>query len=136
MCNEFDASRLVRRRGGNADRRSCVRTAGRPLRDDDSEARTLRNQLHVAFLVAGRNFDTVPESASDVAFYATIPSYQAVIAREGVDGVAALAAVGTAEAVSRMLQTHLDAGATDVVPTVLRNNPVERQELWQVAAGL
>ena len=119
--------------------RIVVRVSGRP--DDRfemtiQEARTLRDQLHVAFLVAGRNFDTVPESASDVAFYVTIPSYQAVIGREGVDGVADLAAVGTAEAVSRMLQTHLDAGATDVVPTVLRNNPVERQELWQVAAGL
>lgn len=75
-------------------------------------------------------------AASELAFYATIPSYQAVIAREGVDGVADLAAVGTAEAVSRKLQAYLDAGATDVVPTVLRNNPVERQQLWQIAAGL
>ncbi|MCV7227589.1 LLM class F420-dependent oxidoreductase [Mycolicibacterium komossense] len=75
-------------------------------------------------------------AASELAFYATIPSYQAVIAREGVDSVADLAAVGTADAVSRTLQTYLDAGATDVVPTVLRSNPAELQQLWQVAAGL
>ena len=75
-------------------------------------------------------------AASELAFYATIPSYQAVIAREGVDSVADLAAVGTAEVVSRKLQTYLDAGATDVVPTVLRSNRAELQQLWQIAAGL
>jgi F420-dependent oxidoreductase-like protein len=75
-------------------------------------------------------------AAQELAFYATIPSYQAVIAREGVDGVADLAAVGTAEVVSRKLQTYLDAGATDVVPTVLRSSSVEQQQLWQVVAGL
>jgi F420-dependent oxidoreductase-like protein len=75
-------------------------------------------------------------AAAELAFYATIPSYQAVIAREGVDSVADLAAVGTAEVVSRKLQAYLDAGATDVVPTALRHKPAELQELWQVAAGL
>ncbi|MEH3140813.1 MAG: TIGR03564 family F420-dependent LLM class oxidoreductase [Mycobacterium kyogaense] len=75
-------------------------------------------------------------AAQELAFYATIPSYQAVIAREGVDGVADLAAVGTAETVSRRLQAYLDAGATDVVPTSLRGNRAELEQLWQVAAGL
>jgi F420-dependent oxidoreductase-like protein len=75
-------------------------------------------------------------AAQELAFYATIPSYQAVIAREGVDSVADLAAVGTAEAVARKLQTYLDAGATDVVPTVLRSNPAELQAVWEIAAAL
>jgi F420-dependent oxidoreductase-like protein len=75
-------------------------------------------------------------AASELAFYATIPSYQAVIAREGVDGVADLAAVGSAEAVSRKLRTYLDAGATDVVPTLLRSNLAEQEQLWHVAAEL
>ncbi|MBX7456276.1 LLM class F420-dependent oxidoreductase [Mycolicibacterium sp. 3033] len=75
-------------------------------------------------------------AARELAFYATIPSYQAVIAREGVDGVADLAAVGTADTVSRRLQAYLDAGATDVVPTSLSGNHEQLEQLWRVAAGL
>jgi F420-dependent oxidoreductase-like protein len=75
-------------------------------------------------------------AAQELAFYETIPSYQAVIAREGVDGVADLAAVGSPAAVARKLQAYLDAGASDVVPTALRNNRPELQQLWQIAADL
>ncbi|MBI3213298.1 MAG: TIGR03564 family F420-dependent LLM class oxidoreductase [Mycobacterium sp.] len=75
-------------------------------------------------------------AAEELAFYATIPSYQAVIAREGVDGVADLAAVGSAETVARKLRSYLDAGATDVVPTVLRNDKDQTRQLWQIAAQL
>ncbi len=75
-------------------------------------------------------------AAQELAFYATIPSYQAVIAKEGVDGVADLAAVGSVDVVSRRLQAYLDAGATDVVPTLLRSDPTELQQLWQIAASL
>src|SRR5882757_1509168 len=57
---------------------------------------------------AGRNF-----AAEQLSFYETIPSYQRVIAREGVDNVAELAAVGSSDVVARQLQTYLDAGATD-----------------------
>jgi F420-dependent oxidoreductase-like protein len=75
-------------------------------------------------------------AAQELAFYATVPSYQAVIAREGVDGVADLAAVGTAQSVARRLAAYRDAGATDVVPTALRNNPAELPALWGIAAAL
>src|SRR5256885_17228986 len=54
-------------------------------------------------------------AAEQLSFYETIPSYQKVIAREGVASVADLAAVGPAESVRRQLQSYLDAGATDVV---------------------
>ena len=57
---------------------------------------------------------------SAVGFYETIPSYQKVIAREGVDSAADLAAVGSLESVARQLQGYLDAGATDVVLSPLR----------------
>jgi F420-dependent oxidoreductase-like protein len=81
---------------------------------------------------AGRNF-----AAEQLAFYGTIPSYQKVIAREGVENVAELAAVGSAEAVARQLKRYLDAGATDVVLSPLdRSDSADRESLWRVAASL
>jgi hypothetical protein len=68
-------------------------------------------------------------------FYATIPSYQKVIAREGVQSLADLAALGDAEAVARTLRSYRDASATDVVLSPLeRNRPDEA--LWELAADL
>jgi F420-dependent oxidoreductase-like protein len=81
---------------------------------------------------AGRNF-----AAEQLAFYQTIPSYQKVIAREGVHSVAELAAVGSADSVARQLKTYFDAGATDVVLSPLdRSENAERESLWAVAASL
>jgi len=76
-------------------------------------------------------------AGQELAFYAQIPSYQKVIAREGVDSVADLAVVGPAESVRRQLQRYLDAGATDVVLSAIdRANPAQAEELWAVAASL
>ena len=76
-------------------------------------------------------------AAQELAFYAPIPSYQKVIAREGVDSVADLAVVGPAESVKRQLRTYLDAGATDVVLSAVdRTNATQAEELWAVAASL
>ncbi|KMO72229.1 LLM class F420-dependent oxidoreductase [Mycolicibacterium chubuense] len=70
-----------------------------------------------------------------LGFYATIPSYQKVIAREGVATLAELAAIGDEETVLRSLRRYLDAGATDVVLSPLdRNGPDET--LWELAASL
>jgi F420-dependent oxidoreductase-like protein len=81
---------------------------------------------------AGRNF-----AAEQLAFYAKIPSYEKVIAREGVDTVADLAVVGSAESVTRQLRRYLDAGATDVVLSALdRASVAQAEELWAVAASL
>src|SRR3954463_8438170 len=63
---------------------------------------------------SARNF-----AAEQLAFYAKIPSYEKVIAREGVDTVADLAVVGPAESVTRQLRRYLNAGATDVVLSAL-----------------
>ncbi len=81
---------------------------------------------------AGRNF-----AAEQLGFYQTIPSYQRVIAREGVDSAAELAAVGSAESVVDKLKSYLDAGATDVVLSPLdRADDADRESLWAVAASL
>jgi F420-dependent oxidoreductase-like protein len=76
-------------------------------------------------------------AGQQLSFYATIPSYQKVIAREGVDNVADLAAVGSADSVARQLRRYLDAGATDVVLSPLdRSESADQEALWAVAATL
>jgi F420-dependent oxidoreductase-like protein len=76
-------------------------------------------------------------TAQQLAFYETIPSYQKVIAREGVANVVDLAAVGTADAVTRQLKRYLDAGATDVVLSPVNRSDSSRLEsLWEIAASL
>ena len=76
-------------------------------------------------------------AAQQLSFYETIPSYQKVIAREGVASAADLAAVGPAESVRRQLQSYLDAGATDVVLSPLdRADAAAAEEIWAVAASL
>ena len=85
--------------------------------------------------------DDVDEGRSVVAealsFYETIPSYQKIIAREGLASSADLAAVGPPETVVRRLKTYLDAGATDVVLSpVDRSGTADRESLWTVAASV
>ena len=76
-------------------------------------------------------------AARQLSFYETIPSYRRVIAREGVDDVAELAAVGSSDRVARRLKTYLDAGATDVVLSPLdRSDSADREAVWAVAASL
>jgi F420-dependent oxidoreductase-like protein len=76
-------------------------------------------------------------AGQQLSFYATIPSYRKVIAREGVDNVADLAAIGSADSVVRQLRRYLDAGATDVVLSPLdRSESADQEALWAVAATL
>ncbi len=76
-------------------------------------------------------------AARQLSFYETIPSYRRVIAREGVDNVAELAAVGSSDRVARRLKTYLDAGATDVVLSPLdRSDSADREAVWAVAASV
>jgi F420-dependent oxidoreductase-like protein len=72
-----------------------------------------------------------------LSFYETIPSYRNVIAREGLAGVAHLAAIGPEEHVVRELRRYRDAGATDVVISPLdRSASVDREALWRLTAAL
>jgi F420-dependent oxidoreductase-like protein len=76
-------------------------------------------------------------AAERLSFFETIPSYQKVIAREGVASAADLAAVGSAESVRHQLQRYLDAGATDVVLSGLTWTGITvAEELWDLAASL
>lgn len=76
-------------------------------------------------------------AAEELGFYDTIPSYQKIIAREGVAGAAELAVVGTHDEVVRGLSAYRDAGATEIVISPLRRDySVAQQALWRVAAEL
>jgi F420-dependent oxidoreductase-like protein len=76
-------------------------------------------------------------AAEQLYFYEAIPSYQKVIAREGIAGAVDLAAVGSAESVRRQLHRYLDAGATDVVLSALAwTDAAVAEELWTVAVSL
>ncbi|MCI4674601.1 LLM class F420-dependent oxidoreductase [Candidatus Mycolicibacterium alkanivorans] len=81
--------------------------------------------------------DTAREAAeAALGFYATIPSYRKVIAREGVDNVADLAAIGPAESVLEQLRSYLAAGASELVLSPLPGIPAPKEALWEVAAAL
>jgi F420-dependent oxidoreductase-like protein len=76
-------------------------------------------------------------AAEQLSFYETIPSYQKVIAREGVDSVTELAAVGPEESVVKQLRSYLDAGATDLAISPLgQPESVDREALWRLTASL
>jgi len=76
-------------------------------------------------------------AAEQLSFYAAIPSYRNVIARERVDSIAELAAVGPEESVARQLASYLDAGATELTLSPLeRTDSADRDALWRLAAAL
>jgi len=76
-------------------------------------------------------------AAEGLALYDTIPSYQKIIAREGVASAVDLAVIGSAEYVRDRLGAYLAAGATDIVLSpLLRDNPDAAQQLWDLAATL
>lgn len=78
------------------------------------------------------------EAAAQVfARYGALPNYQRLIAREGVDGPADLAAVGDAATVATRLRTLVDAGATDVWPVTFATgaDPVLTTTVLRELAG-
>jgi F420-dependent oxidoreductase-like protein len=75
-------------------------------------------------------------AVDELAFYETIPSYQKVIAREGVGRAADIAAVGSPEAIRKQLQRYRDAGATDLVLSSLRSDSADPERIWEVAASI
>ncbi len=88
-------------------------------------------------VVVSENADAARTLATEeLAFYETIPSYAKVIAREGVDRAADIAAVGKADAIRKQLQRYRDAGATELVLSSLRSDTADPEHLWEVAASI
>ena len=76
-------------------------------------------------------------AAAELGFYSTIPSYQKVLATEGVDHAAQLALIGDEEAVAAGVRQYYEAGATEVLfaQTGL-NGPAARERTWRLAGAL
>jgi len=72
-------------------------------------------------------------AATEYAIYGQLPSYRAMLDREGMGGPEDLAAIGSAEVVQAAMQRFLDAGATTVVANVFGS--VEEQALGRQAAA-
>jgi F420-dependent oxidoreductase-like protein len=83
-----------------------------------------------------------PDGARKHAFEAlggtaSNPSYQAVLAREGIAHVADLALVGDEETVAAGIRRYLDAGATDIrVSPAAFATDEERLRTWQLVGDL
>lgn len=74
---------------------------------------------------------------AELAFYDSIPSYQKVIAREGLRRAADLAVIGSTDVVSRALRRYRDSGADDLVLLPLRrSDPAVVQSVWRLAAAV
>lgn len=77
------------------------------------------------------------EAVEQLAFYEAVPSYQKVLAREGVKRAGDLAIIGTPDAVAGQLASYRDAGATDLVLSpVRRDDAAALQDIWDIAGNV
>jgi F420-dependent oxidoreductase-like protein len=76
-------------------------------------------------------------AAGLLAFYGQVPSYQQVMADEGVTHPVELAVLGDEKEVATSVQRYLDAGATDVVVTMAGMRSTEdRLRTWELLGSL
>ncbi|TDC60948.1 LLM class flavin-dependent oxidoreductase [Actinomadura sp. GC306] len=64
-----------------------------------------------------------------------LPSYRKVLAREGVDGVARLAIVGSPDEVARRIDAFAESGATDFAAHPLAESDVDDERTWEFLAA-
>jgi F420-dependent oxidoreductase-like protein len=76
------------------------------------------------------------EAARSLHFYDQFPSYQQIMAREGVTHAAELAVIGDPDAVIGQLLRYRAAGATDLVLNPIQTEPSAMHLLRAVAADL
>ncbi len=90
-------------------------------------------------VTAGTETDTETTrsaAADSMGIYDMVPSYQNVMAREGVSKAAQLAVIGTGESVTRQLRAYLDAGATEIAVVPLQSGAGDLRHVWDVVATL
>jgi F420-dependent oxidoreductase-like protein len=76
------------------------------------------------------------DAVTSLHFYDQFPSYQKIMAREGVTSAADLAVIGDPDAVIGQLLRYRAAGATDVVLNPFQTAPSALHGVWAVAAEL
>jgi alkanesulfonate monooxygenase SsuD/methylene tetrahydromethanopterin reductase-like flavin-dependent oxidoreductase (luciferase family) len=74
-------------------------------------------------------------AARSFSMYGQLPSYRAMLDREGVDGPGDVAVVGDEEAVARQLDRIATAGATDLMASLFGSSD-ERQRSTALLSGL
>ncbi|MGI9623347.1 MAG: TIGR03564 family F420-dependent LLM class oxidoreductase [Acidimicrobiales bacterium] len=81
--------------------------------------------------------DAVTDQAeTDFGFYASLPSYRAMLEREGLDKASGLALVGSFDQVAEGLERYVDAGATTVVASVFGPSDDRRRTVSELSALL
>jgi alkanesulfonate monooxygenase SsuD/methylene tetrahydromethanopterin reductase-like flavin-dependent oxidoreductase (luciferase family) len=84
-----------------------------------------------------KNPDTArADTAKNLDFYNQFPSYQRIMAREGVAHAADLAVIGNPDTVISQLLRYRAAGATDLVLSPFQTELSALQLLWAVAAEM
>jgi F420-dependent oxidoreductase-like protein len=76
------------------------------------------------------------EAETSLHFYDQFPSYQKIMAREGVTHAADLAVIGDPDAVIAQLLRYRAAGATDLVLNPFQTEPSALHRVWAVAAEM
>jgi F420-dependent oxidoreductase-like protein len=77
------------------------------------------------------------QAYQDMAFYQSIPSYRAVLDREGVGKAGELAVIGAADEVLTEIGRYLEAGATEIVfGQTAMAGPDDRRRTWEVLGSL
>jgi F420-dependent oxidoreductase-like protein len=72
-------------------------------------------------------------AARSFSVYGQLPSYRAMLDREGVEGPADVAVVGDEEAVARQLERIADLGATDLMASVFGSSEERRRTMAHLA---
>jgi F420-dependent oxidoreductase-like protein len=76
-------------------------------------------------------------AAEQMAFYLNVPSYQAILAREGVAHPVDLAVIGDEETLAAAVDRYFDAGATEILLTNTGiNGAADRRRTWQLLGDL
>ena len=88
--------------------------------------------------VVTADVDTVrARAAEQMAFYLNVPSYKAVLAREGVSNPVELAVIGDEVALAATIERYFDAGATEIVVSQTgMSSSEDRRRTWRILGQL
>jgi len=91
----------------------------------------------VAVVVTDRSQEVRAQAVQSMAFYGGVPSYRAVLDREGVAHAADLALIGDEDHVTRGLRRLVDAGATELLVTQTDlGGHADQLRTWRLLAEL
>jgi alkanesulfonate monooxygenase SsuD/methylene tetrahydromethanopterin reductase-like flavin-dependent oxidoreductase (luciferase family) len=74
-------------------------------------------------------------AARTLGVFDSVPSYQRVIAREGLSNAADLSLMGTATAVTHQIGAYISASATELLLLPIQTAAADQRRVWDVAAA-